>query len=92
LPKHGSWEGWRGIPEKDRDSLKLLGGILRLASAMAGSIEPQIKDVVAGQKGDSLVVHAAGYRGEEPLASRLAEARHLLESALHLPVVIEPSN
>jgi CHAD domain-containing protein len=92
LPKHAGWEGWRGISEKDRDGLKLLGGILRLAAALAGSIEPRITNVVAGQKGDSLVVRATGYRGEEPLASRLAEARHLLESTLHRAVVIEPAN
>ncbi|HUK32073.1 MAG TPA: hypothetical protein VLV89_13230 [Candidatus Acidoferrum sp.] len=92
LPRHAGWEGWRGIPEKDREGLKLLGGILRLAATLAGSIDPLINDVVAGQKGGSLVVRATGYRGEEPLASRLAEARHLLETVLRRPIVIEPGN
>ncbi len=92
LPKHAGWGGWRGIPEKDREGLKLLGGILRLAAALAGSAEQSVDSVVAGERRDLLVIRAAGYRGEEPLASHLAEARHLLESALHRPVVIEPAN
>jgi hypothetical protein len=72
--------------------LKLLGGILRLAATLAGSIEPRVNGAEAGRRGDLLLIRAAGYRREEPLASRLAEARHLLESAVHRPVVIEPAN
>jgi CHAD domain-containing protein len=92
LPRHAGWEGWHGIPEKDREGLKLLGGILRLAATLAGSIEPRVNGAEAGRRGDLLLIRAAGYRSEEPLASRLAEARHLLESAVHRPVVIEPAN
>lgn len=89
LPKNVGWAGWHGIPENQRLGLKLLGGILRLAATLGGSIEPRIGSVEAGLRGDSLVIRAAGYQGEEPLASRLAEARHLLETVLHRPVVIE---
>lgn len=91
LPHHEGWEGWRGIPDGERPGLKLLGGILRLAATFAARVEPRIEAIKAGLRGESLVIRAAGYRAEEPLASRLAEARHLLESALHRPIVIEPS-
>lgn len=92
LPKHAGWKGWRGIPEKEREGLKSLGGILRLAATLGASIEPRIESIEAGQRGELLVIRAKGYRGEEPLASRLAEARHLLESVIHRPIVIEPAN
>jgi CHAD domain-containing protein len=92
LPTHAGWEGWRGIPEADWSGLKLLGGVLRLAATLAARVEPRINSIEAGQRGEVLVIRAAGYRAEEPLASRLAEARHLLESALHQPIVIEPAN
>ena len=39
----------------------------------------------------SVIVRVGGYSGAEPLASRLAADRHLLESVLHRPIVIEPS-
>ncbi len=89
LPNQAVWEGWRGIPDKERPGLELLGGIVRLATALASCVEPRIESIEAGSRGESLVIRAVGYRGEEPLASRLAEARHLLESALQRPVIIE---
>jgi hypothetical protein len=92
LPHHEGWDGWRGIQEVERPGLRLLGGVLRLAAALAARVEPRIESIEAGQRGESLVIRAAGYRAEEPLASRLAEARHLLESALHRPIVIEPAS
>jgi CHAD domain-containing protein len=92
LPKDVGWKGWTGIPDSERQGLKLLGGILRVAALLAGSIEPRIEGIEAGQRGEVLAIRAKGYRGDEPLASRLAEARHLLESVLHRPVVIEPAS
>jgi CHAD domain-containing protein len=92
LPSDVAWKGWTEIPEQERAGLKLLGGILRLCATFAGSIEPKIESIEAGQRGEVFAIRATGYRGEEPLASRLAEARHLLESVLHRPVVIEPAN
>jgi hypothetical protein len=38
----------------------------------------------------ALSIRVTGYTGEEPLASRLAAERHLLESVLHRAIVIEP--
>jgi exopolyphosphatase/pppGpp-phosphohydrolase len=92
LPSDVGWKGWTGIPDNEREGLKLLGGILRLTAALAGKIDPRIESIEAGQRGELLAIRAAGYRREEPLASHLAEARHLLESVLHRPVVIEPAN
>jgi hypothetical protein len=92
LPQHEGWEGWRGIPEGERPGLRLLGGILRLASALAARVESRIESIEVGPRGESLVIRAAGYRADEPLASRLAEARHLLESSLRRPIVIEPAS
>ncbi len=91
LTDHANWEGWRGIPQAERPGLKLLGGILRLAATLASRTDPRIDSIEAGERGGSLVIQAKGYRADEPLASRLAEARHLLESALHRPIVIEPA-
>jgi CHAD domain-containing protein len=92
LPTHSGWDGWHGIPEAERPGLKLLGGVVRLSAALASRVEPRIESIEVGLRGESLVIRAKRYRAEEPLASRLAEARHLLESALHRPIFIEPAN
>jgi len=91
LPSDKNWNGWSGVSESEREGLKFLGGILRLATSFASSSEPRIESVGVAQRGDSLVIQAIGYRAEEPLASHLAGARHLLESVIHKAVVIEPA-
>jgi CHAD domain-containing protein len=84
---------WAGIPGGEQEGILFLAGILRLATALAsrGTSEGEgsISDVKVEQAAGVILIRATGYNGEEPLASKLAAARHLLESVLHHPIVIE---
>lgn len=85
-----------GIHGGLQEGVLLLAGILRLATALAnrGATEsdPSISAVNVQYVAGAIVIRATGYNGEEPLASKLAAARHLLESILHRPIVIEPGD
>jgi exopolyphosphatase/guanosine-5'-triphosphate,3'-diphosphate pyrophosphatase len=92
LPEAGQ-KNWAAVPADQQESVLLLAGILRLATALGSdgnTVISRIKAESAEEPVGSLVLRVSGYSGEEPLASRLAAARHLLESVLHRPIVIEP--
>ena len=92
LPGAGQ-KSWAAIPVEQKESVLLLAGILRLATALGSdgnTVITRIKAEGAEEPVGSLVLRVGGYSGEEPLASRLAAARHLLESVLHRPIVITP--
>ena len=92
LPSTGQ-KSWAAIPADQKESVLFLAGILRLATALASdgnSLITEIKVENVEEPAAALTIRPAGYTGEEPLASHLAAARHLLESVLHRPIVIEP--
>jgi CHAD domain-containing protein len=92
MPRAGQ-KSWEAIPTQQRGGILFLAGILRLATALGSdgnSIVAEIKVESVEEPTAALIIRAAGYTAEEPLASRLAAARHLLESVLHRPIVIEP--
>ena len=67
----------------------LLAGILRLANALEqapNAIRKLHVDVTL----EGLMIRAYGFDGEEPLLSKLATAKHLLEIACRRPIVITP--
>jgi CHAD domain-containing protein len=82
-----------GIHGGHQEGILLLAGILRLATALANrgasESEPSISGVNIQYAAGAIVIRATGYNGQEPLASKLAAVRHLLESVLHRPIVIE---
>jgi CHAD domain-containing protein len=82
---------WSRIPEKRQEGVMTLAAILRLATALASDRESPITTVTVENMTGSLVIVADGFKGDEPLASRLAAARHLLESLLHRAIVIQPA-
>ena len=86
-------KSWAAIPANHREGVLILSGILRLATALgsdANSAIAEIKVENVEEPAGSVIIRVSGYSAEEPLASRLAADRHLLESVLHRPIVIEP--
>jgi CHAD domain-containing protein len=87
--------GSGGIHSGHHEGVLFMAGILRLATALANREaapgEVSVSSVTVTEKEGAIVIRAAGYNGEEPLASKLAAARHLLESVLHHAIVIEPA-
>ena len=74
-----------------QSSVKLLGGILRLACACDRGQDAQIQRVEVEASAPVLTVRAEGYAAATPLAEHLAAARHLLEIAYQRPVFILPA-
>lgn len=80
----------RDIPVAQRKMITFLAGILRLANALDGDHNGQIKNIKLSQKEGYIVIHANGLRGDSPLAERVAGARHLLEVACGRPILVRP--
>ena len=66
-----------------------LSGILRLANAFAQAPK-RIRKFGVDVALDGLTIRAYGFDGQEPLLSKLASAKHLLEIACRRPIVILP--
>lgn len=74
-----------------RQKVLLLAGILRLANAFDQRHDRTVRNVEIEVSRDRIVVKAEGYSGQEPLASHIALARHLLEIACKRPVAVLPA-
>ncbi len=77
-----------GISSRQFASITLLSGILRLADAFDRLHGTRVNKLRLDRSGDTLFITAPGYSGSDISAERLAGARHLLESACRLPVLI----
>jgi CHAD domain-containing protein len=92
---NSSQKSWAAIPANQKESVLFLAGILRLATVLGNdgnSVITGMKVENVEEPAASLLIRATGYMGEEPLASRVAAERHLLESVLHRAIVIEPES
>ncbi|MFZ0334179.1 MAG: hypothetical protein WAL69_08575, partial [Candidatus Acidiferrales bacterium] len=67
----------------------LLAGILRLVNALEQAPNV-IRKLHVDVTLEGLIIRAYGFDGEEPLLSKLATAKHLLEIACRRPIVITP--
>jgi CHAD domain-containing protein len=80
----------RDLPSTQRNRIKLLAGILRLANALDADHAGSIRRFTVARSDGYVVVHAAGLTAESSLAETIAEARHLLEITCKLPVLVRP--
>ena len=76
------------FPEDRRRLVTELAGILRLARVLARDRKGPIQGLRARCLGDSIVVFAEGYSEFSPLAEKVARARHTLEWACGMPVLV----
>ena len=90
LPSEKQERFW-SLPASKQSSVKLLGGILRLACACDREQDARIRRVEVEASAPILTVRAEGYAAATPLAEHLAAARHLLEVAYQRPVFILPA-
>jgi CHAD domain-containing protein len=77
------------LPSAFQQATMLLAGILRLANVLEQAPNP-IRKLHADVTLEGLLIRAYGFDGDEPLLSRLATAKHLLEIACRRPIVITP--
>ena len=81
-------KGFRSLPPTLQQVTLFLGGIVRLANAFDWNHDNAIAHLRAENSAGKIAIYPEGYAEEEPLASQLASAKHLLEIACHRPVMI----
>lgn len=80
---------FRELPASLQHATLFLAGVLRLANAFE-SAPNKIRRLQVDTMLEGVVIRAYGFDGEEPLLSKLANAKHLLEIACGRPVTILP--
>jgi exopolyphosphatase / guanosine-5'-triphosphate,3'-diphosphate pyrophosphatase len=80
------------LAEQKRETVKFLGGLLRLACACDAEHNAQIRNLEVNTTLPVLNIRAQGYGSEGRMAQRLASARCLLELAFERPVFIAPES
>lgn len=80
----------RDMPLEQRNRIKLLAGILRLANALDADHNGSIQRFTVGRSDGFVVLHATGLIADSSLAETIAEGRHLLEITCNVPVLVRP--
>jgi exopolyphosphatase/guanosine-5'-triphosphate,3'-diphosphate pyrophosphatase len=88
LPRVGQ-KALLGLTPAERQMVFHLGGMLRLAAALAAGRGPQIGRLEVGQRNDFLVIAVPGYSPRDPAAQAIAGARHLMELVYRRPVMVK---
>ena len=76
------------ISNQQLASVVMLSGVLRLADAFDRLHGMRINRLYLDRQGNTLFITAPGYSGSDISAEKLAGARHLLESACRMPILI----
>jgi exopolyphosphatase/guanosine-5'-triphosphate,3'-diphosphate pyrophosphatase len=77
-----------GLSLNQKKAIILLCGILRLANAFDGPHQRRIRRLTLKLATETIYIDAPGYSENDPSAEKLAAARHLLETACRLPILI----
>jgi len=85
LPRAGK-KALAQLPRVRRQLTMLLAGILRLVEALDSSYDGKIERLRVEKTPETMVLHAEGDTAGVALSEEIAAARHLLESALGLPI------
>lgn len=81
---------FRALPQAFRHATLFLSGILRLANCFAQSPGTPIRKFELDLTPEGLVIQAYGFEGGQPLVSKLADVKHLLEIACRRAILIIP--
>jgi CHAD domain-containing protein len=76
------------VPLEQRKVIILLSGILRLANALDFLHQRRIRKLTLKRNGEAIYVAIPGYSETDASAEKIAAARHLLETACRLPIMI----
>ena len=73
----------------ERQTIRTLAGILRLANALDTERDGRIKRVKVDQHKALLIVQAEGYSPRDRMAEEIAAGRHLLETIYRRPIMVK---
>jgi CHAD domain-containing protein len=79
-----------GLVQSQRQTVNRLAGVLRLAEAFDADHKGRIQPLSVQEHKEFVLIIAEGYSARDPLAERIAAARHLLETVLRCPVLVKP--
>ena len=82
-------KAFSGMPADQRRAIVLLSGILRLADALDYPHQRRVRQLVLKRTGEVIRICVQEYSEYDASAEMLAAARHLLETACRLPIVIQ---
>ena len=83
-------EKLRHLPRAERNKVKLLAGVLRLANALDADHRGSIQRFKVARNNGFVIIRAQGLVADSSLAETIAAARHLLEITCGLPVLVQP--
>ncbi len=73
-----------------RETVRRLAGILRLANALDAERDGRIQGVKIHEQDGFLLLAAQGYSARDRLAEEIAAGRHLLETVYRRPILVKP--
>lgn len=85
---HAEQKAFSRLSSDQRKAIILLCGILRLANAFDSLHQWRIRQLTLKQTAEVIYINAPGYSENDASAAKLAAARHLLETACRLPILI----
>lgn len=83
-------EKLRDLPSAERNKVKLLAGVLRLANALDADHSGSIQRFTVARNDGFVIIRAQGLAADSSLAETIAGARHLLEITCKLPILVQP--
>jgi CHAD domain-containing protein len=81
----------RDLPPAQRNKIKLLAGVLRLANALDADHDGSIQRFTVAKSDGFVIIRAQGLEAASSMAETIAAARHLLEITCQLPVLVQPA-
>jgi CHAD domain-containing protein len=81
---------FRSLSSTNRQATLFLAGILRLVNCLAHSRNGAVRRFSVDVTAEGIVIQAYGFAAEEPLLSKLASAKHLLEIACRCAILVIP--
>jgi hypothetical protein len=73
-----------------RETVRRLAGILRLANALDAQRDGRIQGIRIHQQNGFLLLAAEGYSARDRMAEEIAAGRHLLETVYRRPILVKP--
>ena len=83
---------YAALPPETRHRVDCLGGILRLADSLDGQHDQVIRGIAISQSDDRTDIVADGYLPRSKQAEKIAAARHLLENAFGIALLVRESS
>ncbi len=90
-PPNASQTRYAVLPKASKAVVDRLGGIIRLADALERQRDGSATDINIVRNNGHIVITAAGVHDRTRQAERISAARHLLESACGIPIVVRPA-